>query len=140
MPSASATALSSLRAPRAAAPLPAAGRAGSNAPRLTFEFKASLDLAELDSRRRPGQRWMGRGMELSRSLLIFKSRRLCYEGREIVVGVHLVDDRPVPLFGTVTKSDYEGEGLYKTTLRLMAFPDEEPVKSWLLQLPARLVI
>ena len=64
-------------------------------------------------------------MELSRSTLSFKSRRMCYEGRELVVAVHLVDDRPVALFGVVSKSEYEGEGLYRTTLSLQEMPENE---------------
>lgn len=55
---------------------------------------------------------------------------MCYEGRELVVAVHLVDDRPVPLFGVVAKSEYEGEGLYRTVLSLQEMPDNEFVKGW----------
>lgn len=103
---------------------------GSSGGKSTFPFRAELDLAELDGRHRPGQPWSARGVDLSRSALTFKSRRMCYEGRELVVAVHLVDDRPVPLFGVVAKSEYEGEGLYRTVLSLQEMPDNEFVKGW----------
>lgn len=96
----------------------------------SVKFRAELDLAELDDRRRPGARWSGRGVELSRSQLILKSKRMCYEGRLLLVAVHMIDDRPVPLFGQVKSCDYDGEGLYKTELSLLELPDEEPVRQW----------
>lgn len=123
------------------APAGSARAAGGGAPNAgaskTFPFRAELDIAELDERHRPAQSWTARGVELSRSALTFKSRRLCYQGRELLVGVHLVDDRPVVLFGVVTKSDYEGEGLYHTTINLRTMPDNEAVQSWGASLPNR---
>lgn len=116
----------------AAAPASGAGQTKSN-----FPFRADLDLAELDDRHRPGMSWAGRGIELSRSSLTFKSRRLCYEGRRIVAAVHLVDDRPVPLFGVVSKSEYDGEGQYRTSISLQTLPEEEPVRNWVHHLSDR---
>ena len=95
-----------------------------------YPFRADLDLAELDERGRPGPMWTGRACEIGRSHVCFKSRRLCYEGRELLLAVHLVDDRPVPLCGIVVGSDYDGDGLYRTRLTLIPIPDRDAVKAW----------
>jgi hypothetical protein len=99
-------------------------RAGGAA-RSSYPFRADLDLAELDERRRPGQPWSGRGVELSRSSVTFKSRRLCY------------DDRPVALFGVVSKSDYEGDGQYRTVVALREMPEHDAVAGWAASLTPR---
>ena len=100
-------------------------------------FKAEVDMAELDERGRPGPIWAGRACELSRSQIVILSRRMCYEGRESLVAVHLVDDRPVTLFGKVVRSEYDGEGLYKTTLALAPLPDTDAVHAWMTKLSTR---
>lgn len=105
--------------------------------RAAFTFKAEIDLTELDGRGRPGPRWSGKSCEISRSHIVFRSRRLCYEEREIVVAVHLVDDRPAPLFGRVIKCEYDGDGLYRTTLNLFPVPQADPIKAWLASLLPR---
>ena len=105
--------------------------------RPAFPFKAEVDMAELDERGRPGPVWTGRASELSRGHIIVNSRRMCYEGREALIAVHLVDDRPVALFGRVSKSDYDGEGLYKTTLALATLPETDAVQAWIAKLVAR---
>lgn len=94
-------------------------------------FLAELDLGELDDRRKPGGVWMGRGLSLSRSHLIFRSRRMCYQGRQLVVLVHLVDDKPAPLFGQVRSCEYDSEGMYRTVLDLMAVPVDPEVQAWI---------
>lgn len=100
-------------------------------------FRAELDIAEVDTRGRPGLAWTGRATELSRSQLTFRSRRMCYEGRELVLAVHLVDDRPVPLYGMVETSDYDGDGLYRTIVNLLPLPETEAVKTWAAELQQR---
>ncbi len=122
-------------------------RADPNAPTHSSEpvrsakpgvpFKAEIDMAELDERGRPGPTWTGRARELSRSHIIVNSRRMCYEGREAIIAVHLVDDRPVPLFGKVLKSEYDGDGLYRTTLNLAPLPDTDAVHAWITKLATR---
>jgi hypothetical protein len=107
------------------APAPAPAK-----PKNTFTFRAELDLAELDERGRPGATWNGKALEISRAHLVFRSRRMCYEGRELLVAVHLIDDRPTPLSGTVTKSEYDGDGLYRTHLNLQRLPDTDAVSLW----------
>jgi hypothetical protein len=102
-----------------------------------FPFKAEVDMAELDERGRPGPMWAGRACELSRSQIIVNSRRMCYEGREALVAVHLVDDRPVTLFGKVLKSEYDGDGLYRTTLGLAPLPESDSVQAWISKLSTR---
>lgn len=94
-------------------------------------FKAELDLAELDERRRPGMTWPGKSHEISKNHLTFRSRRMCYMGRYLLAMVHLVDDTPVPLFGEVIASDYDGDGLYRTSIALVELPEEEPIKEWI---------
>ncbi len=102
-----------------------------------FPFKADLDLTELDARGRPGPTWSGKGIDICRSGLWFRSRKLCYPDRELLIAVHLVDDQPTPLCGIVAKCDYDGEGLYVTHLKLQALPRSDVVKQWLLGLHAR---
>jgi len=100
-------------------------------------FKAEIDMAELDERGRPGPMWAGRACELSRSQIVVTSRRMCYEGREAMIAVHLVDDRPVALFGKVLRSEYDGDGLYKTTLALAPLPETDAVVAWIGKLATR---
>jgi hypothetical protein len=102
-----------------------------NKPVVAHPFKAELDLAEIDERRRPSTPWPGRGVELSRSQLIFRSRRMCYAGRCLLIAIHLVDDRPVPLYGEVVTSEYDGDGMYKTTLGLLPVPEEDAFRHWI---------
>jgi hypothetical protein len=109
----------------------AVGRGAAPAGRTGVRFRADLDLAELDDRRRPGAAWSGRGIELSRSHLTVLSKRMCYTGRLLLVAVHMLDDRPVPLFGQVKHCDYDGEGLYRTEIALMVLPAEEPIRQWI---------
>jgi hypothetical protein len=81
-------------------------------------FSAKIDLAELDERGRPGPVWRGMSVGLSRSSLRFQSRRLCYIGREVLVAIHQIDDRPVPLFGRVVSCQYDGDGTHEVELAL----------------------
>ena len=62
---------------------------------------------------------------------------MCYEGREALIAVHLVDDRPVALFGRVTKSEYDGDGLYRTSLTLATLPETDAVHAWISKLVSR---
>jgi hypothetical protein len=117
----SAAAAAAEAAPRGVPPAKAQG---------SFTFSAELDLTEIDTRGRPGTVWTGRAVELSRSNLAFRSRRMCYEGRELLMAVHLVDDRPVPLYGMVAKCDYDGDGLYRTLVNLLPLPEAESVRAW----------
>lgn len=94
-------------------------------------FRAEIDLAELDDRGRPGATWAGRSFEISRAQLVFRSRRMCYEARELLVAVHLVDDKPTPLFGIVDKSEYDGDGLYRTVLSLKRLPETDAARTWI---------
>ncbi len=94
-------------------------------------FVAELDVAELDDRMRPGPAWGARGRELSRSILVFMSRRMVHAGRLLLVAVHLIDDRPVPLFGRVAECEYEAEGLHKVVMDLAPVPPELAVHDWL---------
>lgn len=95
------------------------------------KFDAELDVCELDDRERPGQAWTARGRELGRSHLVFRSRRMCYQGRRVLVAVHLIDDTPLPLFGQVAKCDYDGEGQYRVELELLRVPERAEVATWL---------
>lgn len=120
-------------APRPAPPPPAPAPQGS-------AFRAELDLAELDDRRRPGGPWVGRGYELSRSHLTFRSRKMCYEGRLLLVLVHLVDDRPAFLFGQVRHCEYDSDGQYRTCLELLPVPLEPEIQAWIKERDARGVV
>jgi hypothetical protein len=108
--------------------------APKNSARPAFAFKADVDVAELDERGRPGPKWAGKACEISRSHVVFRSRRLCYQDREVLVAVHLIDDRPVALFGRVSASEYDGDGLHKTSVTLAALPRSDAIQAWLVGL------
>jgi hypothetical protein len=109
---------------RAATPEP-----GTPRPR---PFDAELDASEIDDRDRPGPTWTARARALSRSSLTIRSRRMSYVGRRSIVLVHLIDDQPVPLFGTVRACDYESEGMYTIDLDLAPVPTHPDVQAWIL--------
>ena len=98
---------------------------------IGVRFDAELDLSELDDRDRPGPVWTARGRELSRSHLILRSRRMCYQGRRVLVAVHLIDDKPVPLVGRVTACEYDGDGLYRVDLELIQVPTKPEITQWI---------
>lgn len=106
--------------PRAATPLRPAG----------LRFRADLTLSELDDRGRPGPDWSARALELSRSSLVVRSRRLCYLKRTLAVAIHLIDDKPVPLMGTVKACDYLADGEYRVDLDLAKMAPDSPVYEW----------
>jgi hypothetical protein len=93
-------------------------------------FDSELDLCEIDDRDRPGATWTGRARELSRSHLVFRSRRMCYVGRRILVAVHLIDDRPVRLAGRVYLCEYDADGQYKVGIDLTPVPEQPPIQEW----------
>ena len=94
-------------------------------------FLAEVDLTELDERGRTGPTWNARTRSLSRSSVVFVSRRMCYIGRDVLIGVHLIDAEPVPLFGRVTHCEYEGDGLYLIVLGLELVPELPSIPVWL---------
>jgi hypothetical protein len=94
-------------------------------------FAAELDVCELDERERPGLTWAARARELSRSMLVFRSRRMCYVDRLLLVAVHLIDAIPAPLYGQVILCSYEGEGEYEVRLSLLPVPQRPEVQAWL---------
>lgn len=94
-------------------------------------FDAELDISELDDRDRPGPAWTARSQQLSRSTLIFISRRMCYAERMLIVAVHLIDAEPVPLFGRIVACEYEGEAQYRVEVELQPVPESRPLVSWI---------
>jgi hypothetical protein len=110
------------------APAPPRGRSRPKGSR----FDADMEMTELDDRERPGPTWSGRGRELSRSHLVVRSRRMTYAGRQILVAVHLIDDKPVPLLGRVYLCEYDGDGQYKIGLDLLPIPDRPEIRDWIL--------
>jgi hypothetical protein len=97
-------------------------------------FSADLDVAEIDEKAHPGPTWSARAATISRSHLVVLSRRMTYPSRYLLVAVHLVDDRPVPLLGKVTACDYDGEGLYHIVLELVPIPTKLAVEPWIASL------
>ncbi len=95
-------------------------------------FDADMEMTELDDRERPGPTWSGKGRELSRSHLVVRSRRMSYSGRLILVAVHLIDDRPVPLLGRVYACEYDGDGQYKIGLDLIQIPERPEIRDWIM--------
>jgi hypothetical protein len=102
---------------------------GARPPGLRFD--AELDLSELDDRDRPGLVWSARGRELSRAHMALRSRRMCYQGRRLLIAVHLIDDKPVLLVGKVTGCDYDGDGLYRVDLDLIQVPSRPEIMQWI---------
>ncbi len=93
-------------------------------------FQAELEVSEIDERNRPGPAWAAKSIELSKSHLVFLSRRMCYPGRVLAVAVHLIDDRPVPLLGRVVSCGYCDDGAYKVDLDLSRIPDGHSIYEW----------
>jgi hypothetical protein len=91
-----------------------------------------MEMTELDDRERPGPTWNGNGAELSRSHVVVKSRRMCYSGRLLLLAVHLIDDRPVPLLGRVYSCEYDGDGQYRIGLDLLPIPERPEIRDWIL--------
>ena len=56
---------------------------------------------------------------------------MCYAGRQMIIAVHLLDSKPVPLFGRVYSCDYEGDGLYLADLDLLSVPESDELQSWI---------
>lgn len=94
-------------------------------------FEAELSVSEMDERDRPGPVWHARGRSISRSVLVMTTRRLCYDARRLLVAVHLIDDAPVPLFGSVSSCDYEGDGVYRVEVALAPLPEMRAIQSWI---------
>ncbi len=94
------------------------------------EFDAELDVAELDERLRPVTTWSARSTSVNRSTLGFRSRRMCYPKKLLMIAVHLIDDKPTILAGRVTTCDYEGEGLYAIEVELMPKPVSDELRQW----------
>jgi hypothetical protein len=93
-------------------------------------FQAEIEAAELDDRARPGPVFEAITRELSRSHLVVTTRRMCYIGRVLVMAIHRIDDRPVPLMGRVVTCDYEIDGLYRVDLDLMPIPPQSNLRQW----------
>jgi len=93
-------------------------------------FSAELDLVELDEQGRTQGIWSARGAGLSRSNIVIHSRRMVYAHRTIGVLIHLIDSKPVVLFGRVVSCDYAGEGRYVVDLDLIPIPDTGPIAKW----------
>jgi hypothetical protein len=96
-------------------------------------FKAELEAAEVDERSRPGPVWPAKALELSRSHIVITSKRMVYEGRRVVILVHLIDDRPTPLLGRVVTCEYESDGLCRVDLDLISMEGHEGIRQWLEQ-------
>ncbi len=103
-------------------------RPDADAPR---KFEAELDVAELDDRDRPGSTWSARARSICRSAMAFQSRRMCYVDRMIVTAVHLIDDKPVTLFGRVRACEYESEGQYRVEMDLVPMPESKALADWI---------
>lgn len=94
-------------------------------------FPAELDLTELDEHEKPMLTFTGRACELSGTHISFRARRMCYRSRNVILAVHLVDDQPVPLYGEVESSEYDGEGMCLTWVKLLELPNRDVLHDWL---------
>lgn len=131
---AAAPALAPAEAEQPAKPEPIAEDLGGTEGAPTFhEFNAELDVAELDDRLRPVTTWAARSTSVNRSTLTFRSRRMCYAKKLLMVAVHLIDDKPTILAGRVTSCEYDGEALYTVVIELMPRPNSEDIRLWITQ-------
>jgi hypothetical protein len=91
-------------------------------------------VTELDQLGNPGASWECRIVDLSRSGLGLRSRRMAYQGRHILVEIPAATDRPAKvLFGVIRQSRYsEGEG-YAIGVEFRAMPQSTVVRNWLSQ-------
>lgn len=81
-------------------------------------FTAELGMCEIDERGRTGSTWPVRASGISRSRVVVLSRRMCYHGSSVAVGIHLVDDEPFVLIGRVASCEYDQIGLYLIEIAL----------------------
>lgn len=93
-------------------------------------FTAELDLVELTDTGRQNAIWSARAIGLSKSSLIVRSRRMVYAHQAIGALIHLVDSKPVVLFGRATSCDYAGEARYVIDIDLIAIPSAGPIATW----------
>ncbi len=112
-----------------AEPVVAAG--GDRVVETGRKFDAQLEVAELDERGRPSAPWSARGKTLSRSNIVFFSRRMCYLDKSIVILIHLIDDTPVAIFGSVVSCEYLGDGRYQVDLGLRPLPSSPELRMWI---------
>lgn len=94
-------------------------------------FNAELDICELDPLGRPGQTWSSRAMTLSRSSITFRSRRMCHAGRFLLIAIHLIDDKPIVLYGEVAHCQYENASQHIVTIELAALPETADIRAWI---------
>lgn len=94
-------------------------------------FSAELDAAEMDDRERPTATWTAKSTHLSRSHMAFLSRRMVYRDRMVLIAIHLIDDKPVPLMGKVVECDYHGDGMHRTVIELTRVPRSEAIENWI---------
>ncbi len=85
-------------------------------------FDAPLRVCELDERLRASPPWAARGVELSRSHLVFRSRRMVYEGRLVVVVIDLIDDHPTVVCGRVVSCEYDEDGMHRIDVDFVEMP------------------
>lgn len=93
-------------------------------------FSAELDLVELSEQGRTLGTWSARAAGLSRSNLVVRSRRMVYAHRTIGVLIHLIDSKPVVLFGRAVSCEYGDEGQYVVDLDLIPIPESGPIATW----------
>lgn len=115
--------------PTAKAPVPAVAT-GSRRPK-GHPFRAEIEVSEIDDRLRPSPAWLARTVELSRSNLVFLSRRMVYNGRPLLIAIHLIDEKPTPLAGVVVDCTYDADGLYRIDIDLSPFPQDSASQRWI---------
>ncbi|MGP1272487.1 MAG: hypothetical protein ACTS22_04065 [Phycisphaerales bacterium] len=87
-------------------------------------FTAELDICDLDDRLRPGPRWIVRSRVISRGHIVVHSRRMCYHGSRVALGVHMVDAEPLVLVGIVSHCEYESDGRYRIEIEFENITDQ----------------
>jgi len=95
-------------------------------------FRADADVSELDDKGRPGPAWTVTTTHLGRANVSISSRRLVYEGRVLVLAVHLLDATPTLLCGSVKSCIYAGEASHLIVMDLLPTPADDTITRWLM--------
>jgi len=92
---------------------------------------AKVWIFEMDDSGMPGSGQPGECMDISRSGLGMRARRMYYLGRKVIVMLNLPNLSPKFMCGTVRTSRYCNGGLYHIGVELCAMPTGKSVAMWM---------
>jgi hypothetical protein len=99
--------------------------------RHAVDFAATV--TELDHRGQPGASWDCRLIDISRGGVGLRSRRMSFQGRQLLIEVEQSPGTAKLLFGVVRQSRYSaGEG-YAIGVEFRTMPRNSAIRNWLAQ-------